>query len=384
MVVTQTNNLSIERQAMSDYHQALTIVDSKKLGSEQIKKIVWVVPHASAHSGGFRTLSRFISKFDSMSIQQEVAIYHPFLQIDTQKQSLIWRKDFNLPKNIPVMDCKRSNFENSFVFATGWQTVFFVLKNIRRDNRGWFVQDDESIFHQTGGLSVSIRDAFNHFDYAITAGPWLAAIAKEKGTQNIESFLFGSDEIYFQNAVTNSVRKRNVICYFQADKSWRGSFMALQSLEGALDKFPNWRGLLVGDDIAELLKLPKRIASKGKVSPVTLSYLYAESSIGICLSMSNASLVPLEMAAAGLPVLTNKGVQNEWIDYALPSNLKFVNLQLIELQSGLESLMKEVEDGYVFNPSNVPSWFEVLTQFVGNLEGKSELGGYYTLFDWVE
>jgi len=46
--------------------------------------------------------------------------------------------------------------------------------------------------------------------------------------------------------------------------------------------------------------------------------------------------------------------------------------------------MKEVEEGYDFSPSNVCPWFEVLTQFVGNLQGKSKLGGYYTLFDLVE
>ena len=382
----QNHNIAVETQAIKDLMAASYSKALSPLILSNFSKIVWVVPQASRSGGGFRTLSRFIKKFDHLGVRQELSVYHPFFEINVSVEKGIWRNDFGLSDAIAVKSHRKSDFKGAFVFATGWQTVFFVLRKFQRPQRGWFIQDHEVLFHTPGSLSTGIDEAYHYFDFAITAGPWLTEIAQKKGVRITNEFLFGADEIYFNNSLTNSNRKKQVVLYFQVEKNWRGSLLALEAVKEALASSPGWNAVLVGGDTASSIKLPRNIKNFGRMSPIGLSYLYAESSVGICISLSNASLVPIEMIASGLPVITNSGPNNEWLQLISKSNLTFVEYDLNKLKESLQLLMSEIDLGRNFEPSIVPTWHEVIDTFSNSLmQQKIAKGnvGYYSLLDFT-
>ena len=367
-VAINSNPSSIEISEIQNY---IDWVESDQgantLNKKNPNKIVWVVPQASEFGGGFRTISRFLRKFDELGIVQEIHVYQPIHPVDLSVQQHLWHGVFGVPRSVLVLRSQNASTRGAFVFATGWQTIFYVIKTGPRERRGWFQQDEESLFHVPGALSLLIEQSYREFDLAVTAGPWLAAQAIKKGIKNTHSFDFGSDEIYFSNSSTNTSRQRTMVAYFQASKPWRASFYMIEILKEIVSERPNWRVQIVGDDYAKNLTLPKNFLAMGVLTPVELSYLYAEASIGVCLSLSNASLVPYEMISSGLRVVTNSGENNSWLSKPTTSNLTFADLEYVAFKKAVIDMIDEIDKGLGFCQNNIPTWGEILENFVNDI-----------------
>ena len=280
---------------------------------KQLNRIVWVVPPASQASGGFRTISRFINFLDASGITQEIHVYHPLNLADEKSQASIWNNSFGVSKHIKVKMADPKNYSNAIVIATGWQTMAHVICNTEKNQRVLFVQDDETLFHPHGDLDIVIESLYSYFPSGITAGPWLADLAKLRGVEKIVSFNFGVDKMYFSPKNSYSVRRKQVVVYMQPKKSWRASTVLLASILELSESKKDWRFILVGDNNLVNIKTPSNVRCLGSVPPISLARLYAESRIGIVASFSNASLVPLEMVASGMKVLANAGKNSDWI-----------------------------------------------------------------------
>ncbi len=57
----------------------------------------------------------------------------------------------------------------------------------------------------------------------------------------------------------------------------------------------------------EALHTPYEYEDAGIASPAELSWLYSEAAVGLCLSLTNYSLIPQEMLACGLPCVDLEG-----------------------------------------------------------------------------
>jgi glycosyltransferase involved in cell wall biosynthesis len=74
---------------------------------------------------------------------------------------------------------------------------------------------------------------------------------------------------------------------------------------------PNVRIVLFGTDRPVWTTFPYEHA--GVLSTEQLSWLYSEATVGLCLSLTNFSLMPKEMLACGLPCVELSGVSAESI-----------------------------------------------------------------------
>ena len=380
-VAINSNPFSIE---ISEFQNYVDWVESDQGVGTQNKqnpnKIVWVVPQASEFGGGFRTISRFLRKFDELGIMQEIHVYQPIHPVDLSVQEQLWHGVFGVPRSVLVLGSQSASTRGAFVFATGWQTIFYVMKTVPKERRGWFQQDEESLFHVPGALSFLIDQSYREFDLALTAGPWLEAQAIKKGIQNTHHFDFGSDEIYFSNSSINTRRQKTIVAYFQAAKPWRASFYMIEILREVVSERPNWKVEIVGDDYAKNLRLPKNFVATGVLTPVELSYLYAEASIGVCLSLSNASLVPYEMISSGLRVITNSGENNSWLSDPTTSNLTFVDLEYLAFKKAVINMIDEIDRGLGFYPNNIPTWSEILDNFVREVKFNPKSTAFASFF----
>jgi hypothetical protein len=288
---------------------------NQDLGSsfKQSERIVWVVPPATHAAGGFRTISRFIKFLDASGITQEIQIYHPLDLADEKQQASIWNNYFGVSRHVKVKRVNPKSYPNAVVIATGWQTMAHVICNTERHQRILFVQDDETLFHPHGDLNIVVDSLYASFPSGITAGPWLADLVKKRGVNKVVSFGFGVDRMFFSPKNSHSARRNQIVVYVQPKKSWRATTILLASIFELSESKKDWRFILVGEDSLLNIKTPSNVRCMGAISPILMARLYSESQIGIVASFSNASLVPLEMVASGMKVLTNTGDNSDWI-----------------------------------------------------------------------
>ncbi len=75
------------------------------------------------------------------------------------------------------------------------------------------------------------------------------------------------------------------------------------------------------------------------LSPEQLSWLYSEATVGLCLSLTNFSLMPKEMLACGLPCVELAGVSAESI-FGSDGPLELAPLHSNRIADALERLLE--------------------------------------------
>ena len=74
------------------------------------------------------------------------------------------------------------------------------------------------------------------------------------------------------------------------------------------------------------------------LSPTQLAWLYSEATVGLCLSLTNFSLMPKEMLACGLPCVELAGISAESI-FGADGPLELASLDPIALADAIERLL---------------------------------------------
>ena len=100
-------------------------------------------------------------------------------------------------------------------------------------------------------------------------------------------------------------RRDTVVFYARASTPRRAVPLGLLALGIVKGRRPDLRIVLFGDSDPPRTTFPYENA--GIASPAQLARLYSEATVGVCLSMTNYSLVPKEMLACGLPVVDLRG-----------------------------------------------------------------------------
>jgi O-antigen biosynthesis protein len=101
------------------------------------------------------------------------------------------------------------------------------------------------------------------------------------------------------------------------------------------------------------LNLPFPAIFPGVLALSELGALYRSCDVGLVLSHTNVSLLPLELMACGCAVVSNKGPNNEWLlsdqtaqlAKADPKSLAEAILELLETD---ELRIKKIEAGFAF------------------------------------
>jgi glycosyltransferase involved in cell wall biosynthesis len=100
------------------------------------------------------------------------------------------------------------------------------------------------------------------------------------------------------------------------------------------------RVVLFGTD--EVLHASFPYEHLGVLTPSQLAWLYSEATAGLCLSMTNFSLMPKEMLACGLPCVELEGVSAESI-FGADGPLDLAPLEPHAIAAALERLILDRE-----------------------------------------
>ena len=114
--------------------------------------------------------------------------------------------------------------------------------------------------------------------------------------------------------------------------------VGLMALAELKRRRPDVRVVLFGTD--QVLDASFQYEHLDVLSPEQLSWLYSEATVGLCLSLTNFSLMPKEMLACGLPCVELAGVSAESI-FGPTGPLALAPLNPYRIADALEHLLDD-------------------------------------------
>ncbi|WP_259312644.1 glycosyltransferase family 4 protein [Capillimicrobium parvum] len=187
------------------------------------------------------------------------------------------------------------------VLATGWQTVYRVLRLDRARARGYLVQDHEPEFYGTSAERMWAEQTYALGLPAIAASPWLAGVLRERYGARADAFDLGIDHAVYAPVAGVDRRADTVVFYARAVTARRAVPLGVLALRELARRRPRLRIVLFGE--ARPIDAGFRHTDGGVLDGDSLAALYCEATLGMVLSLTNPSLVPTEMLACGLPVV---------------------------------------------------------------------------------
>jgi O-antigen biosynthesis protein len=184
------------------------------------------------------------------------------------------------------------------VVATGWQTVYPVLELEGCRARAYLVNDHEPEFYATSLESEWAERTYRQGLHGIAGSPWLRDLYVERYGGRAGSFQYGVDHTVYRPRPVQR-RRDTVVFYARHVTPRRAVGLGVLALAALHRRRPDVRIVLFGDRKA--LKAPFPYEHLGVAGHEELSWLFSEATVGLCLSMTNFSLIPQEMLACGLP-----------------------------------------------------------------------------------
>jgi O-antigen biosynthesis protein len=185
----------------------------------------------------------------------------------------------------------------TLALATGARSAGYVAKAVRAQRKGYLVQDVESAFHPLSEDSIEAENSYSYGLHHFTIGNWLSHLIRAKYGALAYPAGFGVDTSIYK--IAEDVRRKDAICIlYQPHKLRRASSRALRAAEIVKRIRPQTTIYVYGSHHSP--KLDCEHHNLGFINDLAqLNALYNRCRAGVCLSMSNPSRIPFEMAAAG-------------------------------------------------------------------------------------
>jgi O-antigen biosynthesis protein len=300
-------------------------------------RIAMAVPAFSRGSGGHALLFQIFSRLEERGHVCSVWVhdYVPHLADiwpGVLRQNII---DYFGPIASPVYNGFTDWHGADVVLATGWQTVHPALLLDRCFARVYVVNDHEPEFYATSAESVLAADTYRYGLFCIAGSPWLRDLLIDRYGATAEAFEYGVDHQTYQPRPI-SRRRDTVIYYARSETARRAVPIGLLALAELHRRRPDIRIILFGT--TSPIDTSFAYMHLGILSPEQLSWLYSEATAGLCLSLTNFSLMPKEMMACGLPCVELAGASAESI-FGRGGPLELAELNPFRIADALERLL---------------------------------------------
>jgi glycosyltransferase involved in cell wall biosynthesis len=195
--------------------------------------------------------------------------------------------------------------------ATSWTTAYALRDFQATLSKFYFVQDFEPAFYAVGSEYCLAEETYRFGFHGITAGPWLSELLRTRYGMEADAFSFAVDSMVFKPNPRLDAKKR-VFFYARPVTARRGFELGLLALIEVVRRRPEIEVVLGGWDL-DGYSLPANFVSIGTVSPERLSASISQCDVALVLSLTNASLLPLEAMACGCAIVSNKGACVDWL-----------------------------------------------------------------------
>jgi O-antigen biosynthesis protein len=184
------------------------------------------------------------------------------------------------------------------VVGTGWQTMPAALRLPSAGGRAYLVQDHEPEFYPTSAERHWAEWTYGQGVHCIAASPWLASVLRERYGASASPFDLAVDHDRYKPS--GAARRDDLVLFYaRAVTARRAVPLVLLALEELHRRHPALELGLFGEARPIARSVPH--THLGLLEPARLAQIYHSATVGLVLSLTNPSLIPLEMLACGLP-----------------------------------------------------------------------------------
>lgn len=273
----------------------------------------WFVPPIGYGSGGHLNIIRFIKLLESDGFESRIIVTNEFRAYDSKKISSQIAAWFAPVKAKVYLHPQEEIPAAHIAVATGWQTAYPVKNFLGSAHKFYFIQDYEPFFYPLGTEYFLAEDTYRFGFTGIALGSWLAATLHEQYGMRMHEIGFSYDEdLYMPQPASSSPGPKQLLFYARPETPRRAFDLGILALSAVKEHIPSVEIILVGGDLGRY-RLPFSFKNYGRLPIAELPRLYSRCDAALVLSMTNLSLLPLEIMACGCPVISNCGPNVEWM-----------------------------------------------------------------------
>ena len=272
--------------------------------------VAWIMSPPGSNSGGHQNIYRFISFMEAAGHTVRIYLYSTGLLVPASEVSRMTAGSSSFANvKAPVLQYTDAGVGDDVdaIVATGWETAYPAFLDASPARRVYFVQDFEPLFYAVGTESTLAENTYRFGFSAITAGGWLARKLSDEFGMTTTHYDFAADRSSY--SYLNSERRKEIFFYARPGTQRRGFELGLMALELFARARPDYRINLGGEDVARFA-IPFEYNNLGNVPVAELNAVYNRCAAALVLSMTNMSLLPLELIAAGVIPVVNDGPNN--------------------------------------------------------------------------
>jgi glycosyltransferase involved in cell wall biosynthesis/GT2 family glycosyltransferase len=272
--------------------------------------IAVLIPPFQRGSGGHGTIFTLIEGLERMGHSCSIWMYDTQGIHRREAQSVLRRRVVEefAPVRAPVFKGFDDWYGADVAVATGWDTAYQALLLPDCRARAYLINDHEPEFFPTSAESLWAAHTYELGLYGISASGWLRDLLARRYGQRGGWFRLGVDHRVYRPGGLDR-RRDTVVFYARTYTPRRAVPLGLLALEELHRRRPDTRFVLFGQ--REPLDVPFPHELLGIASREALARCYSEGTVGLCLSLTNYSLIPQEMLACGLPCVDVAGGSTE-------------------------------------------------------------------------
>lgn len=312
-------------------------VDPKKPANQNWKgfkenrklTVNWLMPPPGKGSGGHMTLFRFIRYLELEGHTCRIYFHNPGEFSTVESVKAIMGDSFAKVK-APMAWLKQDAdmADADAIFATSWETAYTVYNSKVNAKKMYFVQDFEPYFYPTGSFSILAENTYKLGLRGITAGGWLKQKLNKDYGMTTDAFWFGSDSGVY--SFDKKKERKEIVFYARPYTERRAFELGILTLDLFHRQHPEYTINFIGWDVSQY-DIPFPYKNLGVLDPSELNNVYNRCSASLVMSLTNMSLLPLELLSSGCIPVVNEGdnnrlvSDNEFIAYSANDPVSMAN-----------------------------------------------------------
>lgn len=271
-------------------------------------KVAWIISPPGRTSGGHQNAFRFMKVLEDAGHELTIYLYspakYPVVNPDAVREMLDETSAYpDLNADIKVYS-PDDGIEGVFhaIFASDWGTAYAAFRYPGQAKRLYFTQDFEPWFFSRGTDYVLAENTYRFGFYGISAGKWLAEKLSKDFAMPGGYYQYGVDSKKYHRV--NTARRHEILFYARPPTARRATEFGLLALEELHNLRPDITINLVGWDMSNF-DVPFPYVNNSALDISQLNAVYNRCAAGLALSLTNLSLLPMELMAAGVVPLVN-------------------------------------------------------------------------------
>jgi hypothetical protein len=278
-----------------------------------VYRVAWIITPPGQTSGGHQNAFRFMSFLEASGHELTVYLYapakYPTVVIDDVREMMRTtsaypelKAEFRRYDPVAGVAGEKGAEEYDAIFASDWETAYAAYRYEGQAKRFYFTQDFEPAFYAAGSDYVLAENTYRFGFHGVSAGRWLARKLTADYGMSGDHYDYAVDTQKYHHV--NSAPRTEVLFYVRPPTPRRATEFGLLVLREFHRLRPDIGINLVGWDMSGF-DVPFPYINHGAVDIAQLNDIYNRCAAGLVLSLTNMSLLPMEIMSSGVVPVVN-------------------------------------------------------------------------------